>query len=87
MKKIFLFAFVAIGLASCTDNNMAKNWGGSMTMDLPAGQKLVNITWKDNQIWYLSRPMNAKDSVETYTFQEKSSYGIQEGTITIKESK
>jgi len=84
MRKIALFAIAAITFSSCTQNEMAKNYGGSIDLNLPAGQKLVNITWKDNEIWYLSRPMTSKDSVETYSFQEKSSFGIQEGTITIK---
>ena len=87
MKKILIIAIAAFALTSCTDNEMAKNFGGSMSFELPKGQKLVNITWKENELWYLSRTMTSTDSVETYTFQEKSSYGIQEGTITIKESK
>ncbi len=87
MKKLSLFALIAISLASCTDNQMAKSYGGSMNFDLPSGQKLINITWKNDELWYLSKPMNVKDSAEVYTFQEKSSFGIQEGTITIKETK
>jgi hypothetical protein len=87
MKKLAIITFASIMLASCTENEMAKNFGGSMTVNLPQGQKLVNITWKENELWYLSKPMSSTDSAETYTFQEKSSYGIQEGTITLKESK
>lgn len=87
MKKLAIIALVALTFTSCTQNEMAKNYGGSMVMELPAGQKLINLTWKNDEIWYLSRQMETIDSAEVYTFQEKSSYGIQEGTITIKESK
>lgn len=88
MKKIILSIAVILSLASCTSNQMAKNWGGSMTVDLPAGQKLINVTWKEGgNLWYLSKPMSSTDSPETYTFKEKSNYGIQEGTVVIKETK
>ena len=88
MKKLTLIAAAAIALlSSCTSNEMAKNFGGTMKMDLPQGQKLVNITWKEDEVWYLTKPMTASDTAETYTFQEKSSYGMMEGTITIIEHK
>lgn len=87
MKKVFVFAILAITFASCTQNERAKNFGGTATVNLPEGQKLVNVTWKEDQIWYLTRPMNSTDSAETYTFQEESSYGMMEGTVILKESK
>jgi hypothetical protein len=88
MKKgILAFLVLASALTSCTQNQRAKKLGGTSTINLPQGQKLVNVTWKDNQIWYLTRQMNSADSAEAYTFQEKSSYGIMEGTVILKESK
>lgn len=87
MKKLFAIALVAITLASCTENSRVKNWGGEGTINLPKGQKLVNVTWKESQIWYLTRPMDSTDVAETYSFQEESSYGVMEGTYTIVESK
>jgi uncharacterized lipoprotein YehR (DUF1307 family) len=87
MKKVILAIAVIVSMASCTQNERAKQFGGTATIDLPQGQKLVNITWKEDQIWYLTRPMGASDSAETYTFQEESSYGVMEGTVILKESK
>ena len=43
------------------------------------------ITWKDNELWYLTRPFNENDIPETHKFQEQSEYGLFEGTITIIE--
>lgn len=87
MKK-FLFIFtIAITLFSCTDNNRVKNYGGTATIDLPANTKLVNCTWKGEQMWTLTRDMTETDSAETYKFKEYSSFGIIEGTYIIKESK
>ena len=85
MRKLFLAISALVLITSCTQNEMAKNYGGSMTIDLVTGQKLVNVTWKEDEIWYLTKPMTSSDSAETYTFHESSSFGVWEGTVTIKE--
>jgi hypothetical protein len=87
MKKLSIFILLAISLAACTENSRVKNFGGEGTINLPKGRKLVNITWKENQIWYLTRPMNSSDTAETYKFHEESSYGMMEGTYNIVETK
>lgn len=86
-KAIFYFAILAIGLSSCTENSRVKSWGGEGTINLPKGRKLINVTWKETQVWYLTRPMNSTDVAETYQFQEESSYGVMEGTYNIVETK
>ena len=78
---------MAMTVSSCTENMRAKQWGGNASLELPANQKLVVVTWKDNDLWYLTKPMTATDVAETYTFQEESSWGLLEGTYTIKEVK
>ena len=87
MKKVLAIALVAITLASCTENSRVKSWGGEGTINLTKGQKLVTITWKETQVWYLTRPMDSTDKAETYKFQEESSFGVMEGTYNIVESK
>ena len=87
MKKLFLAIVMGVMVTSCTENNRVKNWGGEGNINLPKGRKLVNVTWKENQIWYLTRPMNSNDVVETYQFQEESSWGVMEGTYNIIETK
>jgi hypothetical protein len=87
MKKLFLAIGVIAMLGSCTENNRVKNWGGDGTLTLPRGQKLINVTWKESQIWYLTRPMTPQDSCQVYTFHESSSWGVMEGTYTIIEVK
>ncbi len=69
------------------ENARVKSFGGDMTIDLPVNQKLVNITWKENEVWYLTRPMRQDEFPETSTFQQKSTYGVFEGTIHIQEHK
>lgn len=78
------FGYVTTG---CTENSRVKMFGGTGEMTLPRGQKLVLVTWKDSELWYLTKPMSKADSAETYHFQEKSSFGIMEGTYIIHETK
>jgi hypothetical protein len=87
MKKLILSLAAVALLASCTENYRVKNMGGNGTIKLPVGQKLVNVTWKDTELWYITRPMTVNDYPETYTLKEKSSYGIVEGSYTIIETK
>ena len=93
-KKIIFVIIITVSLViticGCTENNRVNNWGGEMTVDLPEGQKLEEITWKvddnnDAHLWYLTRPMHDDEFPETHVFQEKSSWGIWEGTVTIIE--
>ena len=92
MKRRKIFTILLIGCASfvfnsCTKNQRARAWGGEMTITVPTGQKLVNVTWKENDVWILTRPMRADESPETYSFYEKSKWGLMEGEIKLIESK
>ena len=87
MKKLFLAILMGVMVTSCTENVRVKTWGGEGTINLPKGRKLVTVTWKETQIWYLTRPMNSNDVAETYQFQEESSWGVMEGTYNIIETK
>lgn len=82
-----LAAFIVVGLTSCTENSRARTMGGTATIELPKNTELVNVTWKETQLWYLTRPMRADETPETLTFKEKSSLGIVEGTVLFKESR
>ena len=89
MKR--MLALVLIGAISLTTltgcQATTKSWGGSMTLELEPNQKLEEITWKDNDLWYLTRPMTEDDIAETHTFQQSSEFGVFEGTVTIIETK
>ncbi len=80
--RLILFAVV---LSACTENSRARNFGGSGTIAVPCGQKVVNATWKETNLWYLTRPMREGEVPETYSFSESSQFGVLEGAMTIKE--
>jgi len=86
VNKIFVLLLVVLAVG-CTEQSRAKQFGGDANVDLPKGEKLVVVTWKDADLWYLTRPFKEGDTVETYKFQESSSWGVMEGTIVIREHK
>lgn len=83
MILIVAFAVITTG---CTDNQRAKSWGGKMTITLEPQQKLVNVTWKNEDMWILTRQMKPDERPETYKFVEKSTFGIMQGEVTIQET-
>lgn len=72
-------------LTGC-QQGMTKAFGGSMTIELEPNLKLEEITWKDDSLWYLTKPMTEIDVAETHTFKQSSGFGMFEGTVTIIET-
>ena len=88
MKRIIAIILVivmVIALSGC--QYATRHLGGSMTVNLEPNTKLVNVTWKEDSIWFLTKPMTEDDVAETYYFKEDSEFGVFEGTVTIVESK
>lgn len=90
MKKKILATLLVVGLmvtilTGC--QSATKSFGGSMTLELEPNTKLEMITWKDDSLWYCTRPMREDEVAETHTYQQQSEFGVFEGTVTIVESK
>ena len=92
MKRIYLTLmfitiaglFIFVPGCQCT----AKNWGGTMTYDLKPGKRLVNMTWKEDDLWILQRDTKTENDLpQTYEFIESSNWGVFQGTIIVKEQK
>ena len=87
MKKVLNIVMVVIVMGitmnSCTENQRAKNWGGTAKIVLPKHQKLVITTWKDDNLWYLTREMREDEKAETYTFVEDANFGIMNGKVIL----
>lgn len=87
-KLVSMFLVGSLCLSVLTGcQSTTKSLGGSMTLDLQPGVKLEEITWKDDSLWYLTRPMRDDEIAETHTFQQSSEWGIFEGTVTVVETK
>lgn len=89
MKKKILMVLslvTVIGTVMTGCQGAARSFGGSVTLRLDPGTKLEEITWKDDSLWYLSRPMREDEVPETHTFQQSSEWGVFEGTVIVIES-
>lgn len=88
MKKIILtLVFIAIIITSCTEQTRARHYGGDAIIRLQPGEKLIEATYKDDDIWYLVEPMEDDYIPKTKIFKESSSLGILEGTVTFIETR
>lgn len=89
MKQLMMVAglFIIACTVGCTQNIRARNFGGTATETLAAGRKVINATWKESDLWILTRAMNSNDIAETYEFTEKSSFGMMQGKVIIQERK
>ena len=86
-KKIAIIFVILCSLSLIGCQMLTRNMGGDMTLELEPNQKLEEITWKDDSLWYLTRPMREDEEAETYVFQQSSNFGVFEGTVTVIETK
>jgi len=60
-------------------------YDGTKVITLEQGQKLVNVTWKKDTVWYLVRPMQPGELPERYEFHEDSPFEGTHGRVIIQE--
>ena len=91
--KFWIYIIAAIVVAmivgflfSC-ENFVTRKLGGSQTITLDKGQRLVEMTWKNNNLWILTEPMDSDYVPKTKTLYEDSNFGMMEGKITIVEQR
>jgi len=84
MAVILMSAIVFIG---CTRNEIARNYGGKQEIRLEPGQRLVEATWKENDLWYLTEPMDSEYVPKVKHFKESSSWQVLEGEVIFIESR
>ena len=93
MKKLFfIFGFVMIlmitvvSFNSC-DQIITRTMGGTTKIELEPGEKLLECTWKGDEIWYLVEPMDSDYVPKTKMFKENSKAGILEGKVIFYEKR
>lgn len=78
-------AIVAIIYFVYTTQYGSKHLGGTYTINLEENKKLVNVTWKDTDLWLLTRQAKPNETSETFVFKEDSKFNILSGSVIIKE--
>jgi hypothetical protein len=80
MKKLMMILVTMVVMSSCTENVRARHFGGTETLALKPNEKVLNVTWKDNEMWVCTQ-----DTITGVVyFREKSNWGVMEGTVILK---
>lgn len=92
MKKTTIILVIGVLLlCACNDNQRARSFGGTETINLPKGEKLINATWKGEKgaadLWFLTEPMESTYIPSKKYFRESSGYGVFDGTVIFVESR
>ena len=86
MKKFIFALMLCLCLTSC-DQSITRTMGGTTKIELEPGEKLVEATWKGDDIWYLVEPMDSDYVPKTKTFKESSRIGVLEGNVIFYEKR
>ena len=85
-KKVLLLSLIIMSLLiGC--QGAARSFGGSITVHLDPNEKLELVTWKDDALWYLTRPMREDEIAETHIYKESSEWHVMEGEVKFIEYK
>lgn len=87
MKNILFMIMMVFCLTSC-EQYVTREFGGTTTVKLEPGKKLVECTWKgDADLWYLVEPMDSDYVPQTKEFIESSMFGAIEGKVIFIETR
>ena len=86
MKKFIVILLMFLCLTSC-EQSITRALGGTTKIELDPGEKLVEATWKGDDIWYLVEPMDSDYVPKTKTFKESSRIGVLEGKVIFYEKR
>lgn len=80
---IGILVTIPIAYRGC-HQHIVKEWGGSLTIRLKPNIKLLNVTWKEEQLWLLTTD-RTNELPKTYNFTERTKLGILRGNVKIIE--
>lgn len=85
IRTIIALAALLMITTSCTEQHVARRYGGKLKIELPKGEKLIMATWKEANLFYLTEPMDSGYLPKKKVFRESSNFGIWESEITFIE--
>lgn len=74
-------------LTSCTEQERARQFGGTVKIQVEPGQKVMMATWKNNDLFYMVEPMEDDYIPKTKKLVESSSWRVMESEIIFIETK
>ena len=77
---------LTLSLGSC-EQQITRQYGGTTTINLEKGEKLIEVTWKGGDLWYLVEDMDSDYIPKVKTFKESSQFGMLEGKVVFIENK
>ena len=75
------------GNMSCTKQERVRTFGGTETIQVEPGKRVMMATWKESDLFYMVEDMPEDYVPHDKTLIESSSYGIWEAKIVFKESR
>ena len=89
MKKILTFISLVICICciSCTEQERARQFGGTATIDVEPGYRVMMATWKGDDLFYMVEEMPSDYEPHDKMLIESSSYGLIESKTIFKESR
>ena len=83
---VIIMVFMLLMTSSCTENYIAREFGGTLKVEVEPGYKVTSATWKEDDLFYFIEPMGEDYTPKEKKFIESSSYGVLESTVIFKES-
>ena len=87
MKKFLFILFIAFMVCSCTKQSRVRMFGGTVTINVPAGYKVTSATWKESNLFYFMETMEDDYIPQCKKFVESSSFGVLESEIIFNEKR
>lgn len=87
MKNIIAIIIIFLGFSSCTENYRARNFGGTTTINVEKGKKVMMATWKGDDLFYMVEDMEEDYIPHDKELIESSSWGVIESNVIFKESR
>lgn len=75
MKNTILILALIASMIGCSKYSDVKNClDETMIQRIPKNMELVNVTWKDAQLWTVTRPRKAGETIDTIYFDGFSGF-------------
>lgn len=90
MKKLLTFISLVICIflmSSCTEQERVRQFGGTATIDVEPGYRVMMATWKGDDLFYMIEEMPEDYVPHNKTLVESSSWGVIESKTVFKESR